>query len=315
MKKFLLHLLSFAIVLIVILTVVDLLVTYKFHQIETRKYGVWNDMIHSTIDADLLVMGNSRAWGQYSTYILDSMLHVNSYNIGIDGSAFNRQLVRYRVYRHYQKKPSLIIQNVEYFTLNRTYGYEREQFMPYLMYPYFRSCICKEEPFTFGELYVPMYRYFVNNVYDEYTKFDYPVYKGYGGEDKTWDGSSLATMQPYRQEIDSAVYELFIDYIEKTKNEGIQMILVFAPIYTKVNELIINRDEIKKIYQSLSAQYDIPFLDYSDWYVSNDTTYFYNAMHLNRQGAEVFSTQLALDIDSLEINGKLSRQKASRERK
>ena len=299
MKKFVVHIVYFSIALWIILAIVDAVVTYKFHQIETRKYGVWNAIMHQDLNADLLVMGNSRAWGMYSTYILDSVLKVNSYNIGIDGSAFNRQKVRYDVYRHYQQKPKIILQNVEYFTLNRTTGYEHEQFMPYLMHPYFRKCICREESFSFGELYIPMYRYYVNNVYDEYTKFDYSVYKGYGGEDKDWDGTELAKLQPYYQVVDTATYGSFVDYIEQAKKEDIQLVFVFAPVYIKAKEAIINSDSIKNIYTSLSEQYDIPFLDFSDCYISYDTTYFYNAMHLNRQGAELFSTHLAQDIDSL----------------
>ena len=70
--------------------------------------------------------------------------------------------------------------------------------MPYLIYPYFRERICQIEPFSFGELYIPMYRYYVNNVYDEYTKYDFPVVKGYLGEDNKWDGSKLNETEPCR---------------------------------------------------------------------------------------------------------------------
>lgn len=305
MKKFIKHILIFGVALFGFLIVCDAVTTYAFHKKQTRKYAVWNDILHTDIDADVLIMGNSRAWGQYSTYILDSILHVNSYNIGMDGSAFNRQKVRYDIYRHYQhKKPLMMIQNVEDFTLNRSKGYEREQFMPYMMYPYFRHRIMEEEPFSFAERYVPMYRYYMNNFYEDYNKFDFPVYKGYGGEDKEWDGTELTKQQPYKETIDSVTYHMFEEYIEETKEEGIQLVLVFAPMYTKARELIQNHDEIHQLYRTLSAEYEIPFLDYSEWYLSGDTTYFYNAMHLNREGAELFSTQLAHDLDSLDVMNK-----------
>ena len=125
--------------------------------------------MHTDIDADVLIMGNSRAWCQYSPLILDSILGTNAYNLGLDGSCFDRQIARYDIYRHYQAtKPKCIIQNVEYFTLGKTIGYEREQFMPYMMYPYFRQRICEVEPFKKLELYVPMYRYYKNNFYSYY---------------------------------------------------------------------------------------------------------------------------------------------------
>ena len=146
-----------------------------------------------------------------------------------------------------------------------------------------------------------MYRYYVNNVYDEFTKFDNFVYKGYCGEDFVWNGRELEKLQPYYQVVDTATYGLFIDYIEQSKNEDIQLVFVFAPVFTKAREAIINSDSIKHIYTSLSEQYNIPFLDYSECYLSGDTTYFYNAMHLNRQGAEIFSLKLAHALDSLGI--------------
>lgn len=302
MKKFIKHILLFGVALLGFLIVCDAVTTYAFHKKQTRKYAVWNDILHTDIDADVLIMGNSRAWVQYSPYILDSILNVRSYNVGIDGSAFNRQKARYDIYRYYKhSKPKYIIQNVEYFTFKKSIGYEREQFMPYLMYPYFRHRIMEEEPFSFAELFIPMYRYYMSNVYEEYTKYDPKLHKGYAGKNLEWDGSELAKQQPYFEEIDSVTYNMFVEYVEQTKKEGIQLIMVYAPIYTKATKLILNHEEIHQHYRTLSAKYNIPLLDYSNWYVSNDTTYFYNAMHLNWKGAELFSTQLAHDLDSLNL--------------
>ncbi len=56
-------------------------------------------------------------------------------------------------------------------------------------------------------------------------------------------------------------------------------------------------DEGMQIYHSFSKKYDIPFLDYSDdTSLTYDTAYFYNAMHLNKKGAELFTLKLANDI-------------------
>lgn len=292
----------FCIALLAILLIEDVLTTCAFHKKTTRKFGVWNDIIHTNINADVLIMGNSRAWTQYSPQILDSILGTNTYNIGIDGSCFNRQLARYDIYRHYQQNiPKFIIQNVEFFTLGHTEGYEREQFMPYLMYPYFRRRICEIELFSFGELYIPMYRYYMNNVYDEYTKYDYPQIKGFFGEDRTWDGGNLKKMIPYREEVDTNTLCMFTNYIEEVKKEGIKLIFVLAPLYKDAMQNVQNIDEIHGIYYELSDKYDIPILDYTNCRLSQDTLYYKNATHLNKLGAELFSIELAHDLDSLGI--------------
>lgn len=302
MKRFLKNILIFSIALLGLLVVEDAATTYAFHKKKTRKYVVWNDIVHNNINANLIILGNSRAWCQYSPQILDSVLGTTSYNIGIDGSCFNRQLARYELYRHYiPNAPKYIVQNVEFFTLGHTEGYEREQFMPYLIYPYFRERICQIEPFSFGELYIPMYRYYVNNVYDEYTKYDFPVVKGYLGEDNKWDGSKLNETEPYIQEVDTNSLKMFIDYIEGLQEENIKLILVFAPIYKDGLSKVLNLEEIHGLYYDLANKYNLPILDYANCWLSQDTTYFYNATHLNKQGAELFSTKLAHDIDSLGI--------------
>ncbi len=309
MKRFIKNIIIFGVALFGFLIVCDAITTYAFHQKNTRKYAIWNDILHTDIDAEVLIMGNSRAWCMYSPAILDSILETNTYNIGFDGSCFDRQAARYDIYRHYQKaKPKCIIQNVEYFTLGKTEGYEREQFMPYMMYPYFRKRIQGAESFSFGELYIPMYRYYVNNFYEDYNKFDYVVNKGYYAREIGWDGSKLDDTEPYIQNVDSNSLHLFVDYIEHTKQEGIALVLVIAPSLKEVSKVVLNMDEIHQLFYDLSKKYDIPLLDYSDSYISQDTIYFYNASHLNKEGAELFSIQLAHDIDSLNLINSLTHQ-------
>lgn len=302
MKQFIRNIATFGITLLAILFIEDALTTCAFHKKTTRKYIVWNDIIHANINADVLIMGNSRAWCQYSPQILDSILGTNAYNIGIDGSCFNRQLVRYDMYRHYQQSiPKYIIQNVEFFTLGRTAGYEREQFMPYLMYPYFRKRVYEIESFSFGELYIPMYRYYINNVYDEYTRYDDTVVKGYFGKDIDWDGSTLKNIKPYFHGIDTNVLHMFINYIENVQRDGIKLIFVLAPLYNETMCKVLDLEEIHGLYYELSEKYDIPILDYTNCWLSQDTVFFYNANHLNKTGAELFTTKLCHDLDSLGI--------------
>lgn len=302
MKRFIKNIIRFGVALLGFLIVYDAITTYAFHQKNTRKYAVWNDILHTDINADVLIMGNSRAWCMYSPSILDSILGVNTYNLGIDGSSFERQYARYEIYRHYQQtKPRCIIQNVEYSTLDRTIGYEREQFMPYMMCTYFREQIKAIEPFSMAELYVPMYRYYKNNFYEDYYTYDYVTQKGYHGSTAIWDGKKLKNMEPYMQGVDTFTLRKFKEYIEVTKQDSIQLILVIAPIYTEAWGKVLNIEEIHQMYKDMSEEYGIPLLDYSKCSLSQDTTYFYNATHLNLKGAELFTIQLAHDLDSLNI--------------
>lgn len=276
---------------------------YLLHS-KARKYVVWNDIIHDSVSADLLVLGSSRAWLQYDTHIVDSMLNVNSYNLGIDGGALNKQMLRYRIYEHYQKrKAKVILVNIDYhLSIGCTIGYEREQFFPYFHIEYAGKEMKEVEPFSLGELYLPMYRYYKQGVYSTIlgSKGD-PLYKGYRGQDRKWDGADFSKINTYHFNRNENVEEAFDSFLCQLKKQNIKVVFVGAPIYIGLTNKVDNLPEFFETFQSYSNKYQIPILDYTYYYLSYDTAYFYNATHLNKTGAELFTTKLCHDLDSLGI--------------
>jgi hypothetical protein len=122
----------------------------------------------------------------------------------------------------------------------------------------------------------------------------YAQWKGSALNDRLQRDSIVASQNP-------EAITLFDLYLGHCKENNIQVIFVFSPLYFKVAEFTKDKNEVMDIYYSFSKKYDIPFLDYSTDSMSYDTIYFYNAMHLNKLGAELFSVKLARDIDSLGI--------------
>ena len=116
MKRFLKTIVVLSGILFVLNVVLDIGFSKSLGRSQNVIYLSWHAIIHDTIDADLLVMGSSRAWVQYNPHIMDSMLSINSYNLGLNGSHVKRQIVKYEVYRHYQrKKPSCLLVNFDFF--------------------------------------------------------------------------------------------------------------------------------------------------------------------------------------------------------
>ena len=115
MKKFLVRLGVWLLILVVVAVAVDAMVTTGLRKVDTRKYAVWNDIHKGGIDADLLVVGPSQAWCSYNTYVMDSMLGLNSYNLGIDGHSLHFQLIRYKTYRRFNPKPKEVLLNACFF--------------------------------------------------------------------------------------------------------------------------------------------------------------------------------------------------------
>lgn len=135
MKRFLQTILIVLVLLLAISVPFDYVFSNYLTHSKARKYVVWNDIIYDSVNADLLVLGNSRAWTQYDTYIMDSILSINSYNLGIDGGALNKQMLRYRIYEYYQsRKAKVILVNIDYhLSIDCTIGWEREQFFHIFM--------------------------------------------------------------------------------------------------------------------------------------------------------------------------------------
>lgn len=306
MKRFIITIIVFAIALYGINLGIDVYLSHRLQQCQEQKFVGWSDITQKQLDADLVIVGSSRAWVQYDPAILDSILGINSYNLGLDGSKLNRQVLKYNVFNHYQNiKPKYIIVNIDCFCASEwTIGYQREQFFPYMLSPYTRNVIRRVEPFTWAELYIPLYRYttykgILDNLKE--SKYNDHLYKGYRGQDSKWGGSLFEDNEVIHFRLNDETWEMFDEFLQKRCNEGIQVIFCYAPIYTRVTQKLDNIDEMYAAYQGLADKYNIPIIDFNDSEICSDTTFFYNDTHMNRKGAEWFTTQLAYQLDSLGV--------------
>lgn len=298
MKKFLIHSVVFAAILWVFAIIADIYVSNNLRYSKERKYAAWNSIYNDTTYYDLVINGSSRAWVQYDPHILDSILHLNTYNLGIDGSAINRQIIKYHKYCELHGQPKYLLQNIDIFTMARTFGYEREQFFPYFFYD--KDLLHKAdkyEHFTLLEKYIPYYRYIGIDLHD----WDAGLYKGYCGQDKAWDGSMFSQMDTVQVSSDSSMLRLFDDFLTEQAHLGTRVILVYSPIYHKVIDKCPDTGKMYTMYDSLAIKHHLSILNYIEMPLCYDTAYFYNATHLNRQGAEIFTTRLAQDLDSMGI--------------
>lgn len=269
----------------------------------------WYDLMHGQINADVVIMGSSRAWVHVDPLILDSILHTSTYNIGMDGSAINRQIHKYNLFRKYNRKPKMIIQNIDYGSLGFTIGYEKTQFFPYMWNKDFRKEF-EYEPLTIWEKYIPCYRYYRNCgpyvlsiLY--LTKEPRRLTKGYQGQERNWNGTTFSKVKSIHFNTNDTTLTMFDEYLARAKAEGIKVVFVYAPLYIGAIKKIDNIEGMYATYKKFADKYDIPVLDYMNMDISSDTAYFYNAMHLNKRGAEIYSDSLANGIKRLGILRKL----------
>ena len=315
MKKFLLNIGLFVVVLAVLAVIGDYMISSGLRKTTIRKYAVWNDIYNdNNLDNDLVLLGASSCWAHYNPVILDSILGISAYNLGIDGHCWTPcQPLRYNTYMRYAKqKPKYVLINIDMgtFGLMDYPQYEREQFFPYFWTD--DSLISEIQEFkevTFMERYCPLWRYIgyksdiengVASFFGLQHLYDDGIYKGHRGNDKdAWDRASLNIMDSIILEHESAEIESFVNFICSRKKEGCLVVLIKSPVYYELQERFVNREEISELLNSIARVTEVTLLDYWNHPAVQDSACFYNPSHLNKQGADLISTQLAHDIDSI----------------
>jgi hypothetical protein len=308
MKKFILNMVIFTIILVTGAFAVDVVLENGLRKARVGEFATWNDIFDSKISSDVIISGNSRAVDDISPEILDSILHVSSYNLGLGAYSFSMQYVRFQLFEKYNQKPKLIIQNVDFGTLVQGKLFDKAQFIPYLYDDLLRNELIKRGANEM-ELNIPAWQYVsqyrtilrglnghINFIPDELSG---ARHKGYIGRERIWDGTELNNVlskDSIVAEREPEIVELFDTFLNYCKKNDILIILVFTPQYIKMTDFTKDRETEMQVYRNFSEKYDIPFLDYTNDPICYDTTYFYNAMHLNKKGSELFTLKLANDI-------------------
>lgn len=312
MKRFLIHTVVFAAVILALAIIADVMVSSGLRKTERGHFYTMNALMNQKMDADVVILGNSRASTSYHPLILDTILGVNSRNLGVSAQPFGVSYLRWQLYRRNNQKPKLLIVNIDFRDLRSIEkGFENEQYYPYI-------CDTLVKPyldlfgFTWAEKHVPMYRYrgdyklmaigigeLLRIHHDR--KGDY--YKGYSNENAPWDGHNLDEMLRRGTILGHSnpqAAELLEKLLMETTHDDIPVVFVYVPLYKKLKDNL-NEEKTRATYQDLSQRYDVPMIDLSmmDFYA--DSSCFMNGHHLNRKGAELFSIELAHRIDSLDI--------------
>ena len=130
----------------------------------------------------------------------------------------------------------------------------------------------------------------IRKVSEQYFSEKAAIYHYYGTANNTYHEYLQGEMVRYKKYFYALRPLLAAEYIEKYHK---------APPVLFDNLLKLDLDTEYTFYQRIADKYDIPVLDYSHMSICNDTSFFYNAMHMNVKGAERFSDTLAHDIKEM----------------
>ncbi len=198
MKRFLSRLFLFLLLFGVLLMLADKLTSYGLRQFMSGEFGTWSDLYHGRINADLVVVGSSRAMVHVSPNILSEKLDLNVYNLGHNGQHFPLQRVRFQEYQQFNSTPRWLIQTVDITSLHdRETVFQYEQFLPWFDRDDLVTAVAHYEGFEEPDRWLPMYRYrgrpeLVRTGVGHalgWEKSNSERDRGYIGRDLEWDGT------------------------------------------------------------------------------------------------------------------------------
>lgn len=273
---------------------------------EEDNYAVWNEVFSGNINADLIVMGSSRAWVHVSPKIVDSVLGINSYNLGVNGHNFKMQKCIYEVYSQNNPKPKSVVYCLDMTTLSpQKELFNLGQALPYINDPVVSTTTKNFIGYRWIDYYNPFTKYLFRHenlkigLLEYFRLYNYKMtkYKGYKNNVVSWDGKYdiFINNNPngMRVDIDQEVLHSFDQYLAKNCKDNIETVLVFPPELKEAQAFVLNRDSIINIYKSLSQKYNLRLIDFSNDSICLSRKYFYNSSHLNKKGAEKFTLKLA----------------------
>lgn len=306
----LLRLLAFFGAVVLCLFGLDLCINAGLRRIPTGSFGVTNRILHGQVNADIIVTGSSRALTHYDPRILQEETGRTAYNIGINGSQTDLQLALLRAYLRHNRRPALVIHNLDLFSFVTTREvYEPARYLPYLREPSLYATLKDINPSTWKCRYLPLYGYAVQDLrftwllglkgfLGWYPRED--LQRGFEPRHTPWTGD----FEKFKQanpggvsfDIEPEGIRSLEELVATARAQDIAVLLVYSPEYFEMQALEKNRAAVFAEFERIRSKYGVLLWDYSGSPITRQRDYFYNSQHLNATGASAFSHDLAARI-------------------
>lgn len=287
MKKFILHLLAFTLVLVVMDQIGGRLLLKLYFDAKQSFPAKLNYVVHNSTE-DILIFGSSRGYRHYNPAIIAEESSMSVYNASIQGNGIVLANGLYLISRkHHVPKTVLIDIFYEY---DQTTRFQNTRFIDLLKPLYGESPELQEyfkriDPWTPLTMKSLLYR--TNSQLFSILKNQKQPEHFHNGFDPLPPVPKDPVGKKYKidfeYESDNFKVQLMEEMIELMKKDGVRVILVFSPIWHDVDGFKY-RDSL----QVIANRHHVEFWDYTshDSITAND---FYDRGHLNGVGADRFS--------------------------
>ena len=257
---------------------------------------------------DVLIFGSSRASEHYSSKLLQDSLHLSVFNAGRDLSyiTYHYALLEGVLKRYHPKLVVLDTRPNEFVVFKDHEDLDRlNVLLPfYDSHPEIRDVVLLRGKFEKYKLLSKVYAYNSLVLSELVELLPIARYKkddsenGYIAKTGEWKGGK----QDYtvNDEVAPVAASYYQKFIELCIANHVKLVLVYSPLYQNIN--VASNRNIEFVRQ-IAKKYQVPLINYLDDPEFNDPKYFFDGLHLNRQGSTLFSNRIAGRLRAV-LNGK-----------
>lgn len=302
MKKFIILLFA----LFAILSGIDIATGFVFDKLTLsakRGYTGRNEFIADKLHDPVLVFGSSRSVHHYDPQVLADSLGVPCYNCGQDGMGIITFYGRFKLLTA-RYTPRLIIYDVTTdFDLRRNDNVTYLTWLkPYYNRPGIDSIFWHVEPTERVKMLSNMFRY--NGKALQIITDNKP---GDDNDDALKGFVPLDGIMTYDKEEDATKTQVDFDpvklyYISRLVKDcsakGIRLVFAISPLYNSIKQ----PDAYLADFLTLARKQNVPVINhYYDTRFATNKNLFQDTYHMNRSGAEIYTSILAHEIKQLHL--------------
>jgi hypothetical protein len=298
--------------------VADRVLMHGFRNSNEDVIGKLNELINGETNYQVLFLGSSRCLAHLDPELFEKQTGMNAYNGGLNGGTLVDFNMILEAYLHKRKAPDMVILHIDDFTLESQQISELPRYFPFISNPGIYNGLVNYEESVYYVKHVPFLRVMY---YDDLLKWisiksltgleardEWLMHSGFVRKkvnpEGDWnsfleegvDDFLKETNRPFvRNEGVETGLGLFRSFLEICHKHQIRLVLTSSPVvggissdrYEKTAGLIA--DEAKR-YQPL-----IFWKHKEDW---DRQIYFYDYLHMNYTGAERFTNELSVFVNS-----------------
>jgi len=303
MRKFL----SQLILLFILLFCVDKIFYFMMQKLPELQYDRRLEyLIQGELSADIFIIGSSRAARDIDARLLEVLSGQPCYNLGYPGSNIEYHLFLLQQIIRQKELPDrilLVMDDSMQLIENNSINFRYDKLYPLIKYDFINQMVCKhhDKNLLLTNLFVS-YRitenFPINFFHQQPSHLEMLDKNGSSLIDrkgKNWETMEYEVNDQYEPTQESTkLLNQFKSFLDICRVNTLELSLIFPPNYKNLNSVFVER--ITELSQDVA---DIYVYDKSRFEYSNKA-YFYNQGHLNKKGAQVFTSELSTFLQTFE---------------